>query len=96
MNCFCSALLHLAVLLCNFLPPTLSLSDNIKKYTPKNPSQRPNEQQTGERRSFSSNKNKFEFEGKDESKKDSDKWKSGYVFNQYNRKQQRNDPWWMR
>lgn len=91
----CSGLLHLAVLLCNFLLLTLSLSESPRKFVSKNQSQRPNEQ-GGERRSFNSNKSKFEFEGKDESKKDSDKWKSGYVFNQYNRKQQRNDPWWMR
>ena len=95
MNCYCCTLLHLAVLLCNFFPLILSLSDNIRKFIPKNQSQRPSET-AGERRSFNNNKSKFEFEGKDESKKDSDKWKSGYVFNQYNRKQQRNDPWWMR
>ena len=53
-----------------------------------------------ERAVFTKNRGKFDH---DEStnksgnnKNENKEWKSGYVFGQYNRRPQRNDPWWMR
>ena len=105
-----TTLFQLLILLLEFNYRVFCLSDNINRvgsnskpyrsYTsnsaPAQNSNQNNNGRGGERRSFSSNKNKFDFGNNDDAKKDTDKWKSGYIFNQYNRKQQRNDPWWMR
>lgn len=48
-----------------------------------------------ERQSFDSNRNKFDFDNGLNKDKDQKDWKSGSVFNQQ-RKQLRQDPWWMR
>ncbi len=49
------------------------------------------------KKSFTNNKDKFNFDDKNDfDKQVSKEWKSGYMFNSKGRKQQRNDPWWMR